>query len=187
MNTSGFLYLHRTAGAPDAAAEVRFRVTRDSDPKSFATGSDLIFNGVPWSEPMVRQFASCYDNLLSHEGLLSSKIQETRRHSRFRTRTVPVVFALRQPFLLDGASTSKHIEILGIEDGKIKLEYLTIPEVPDHRLARVGKGKLIWSSLSSESVHVLNTQAIGLLGNSSLDSSGILISPAQPSACARQS
>lgn len=140
MNSSGFLYLHKTAGAPDAAAEVRFRVTQDSDPKSFATRNDLIFNGVPWSKPMVRLFLSCYDHLLSHEGLLSREIEEIRQCLQFMQR-VPVVSAMRQPFLLESATHSKHIEIIGIENGETKLEYLTVLRVQDHWLVRADKDK----------------------------------------------
>lgn len=50
LGTHGFIYYYRGDLAHPAGAQVRFRVTANDRPESFATGHDLLLpNGLPWA------------------------------------------------------------------------------------------------------------------------------------------
>lgn len=92
--TIGFFYLHRTIGAPEESAEVRFHITRNPDPRSFSSGRDLLLHGVPWCQPLLRQRGLHFDNLLLREGLVSTSLPKMRKHA-FRFQNIPIIFAFK--------------------------------------------------------------------------------------------
>jgi hypothetical protein len=129
QDTGGFLYYRRPPpGAHDLAGCVRFRVTNDPDPASFARGHDLLVRGVPWGRALlplagtVRAFTAC----LYSAGLLS--VTQVARLAGFlpakRARS-HVVHAYRQLFVLDivpaSINRTRAVAVLGSENGRDRL------------------------------------------------------------------
>ena len=52
-NRKGFFYIHFPQGAYEAAASLRFRITRDPDPSTFDDGHDLLYQQLPWEVPIM--------------------------------------------------------------------------------------------------------------------------------------
>lgn len=137
QGTSGFFYLHKLTGAPEVTAEIRFRVTRDPDPKSFHSGSDLILRGVPWGLPLLAQKTSYFDALLLHKGFVSQEFSKIRQHLQTIQLASPILFAFKQPFLVETGNFKKH-NICYLEDGEPKLQCLGW-HTTKYRLTEVGK------------------------------------------------
>lgn len=81
----GFLYYHSPPhGIPQAAGEIRFRLTPSDDPSSFAEGTDLkLSDGATWKEPLlsiakgVTKPSSRYgaiSNFLLDDGLVTAEL-----------------------------------------------------------------------------------------------------------------
>lgn len=132
--TAGFLYYKKPPpGAPPGAGEIRFRVTQNPDPASFASGKDLLHHGVPWADPLfppdrsVRRFFPqlLHDNLLSREELdrMCYSARAAAPRSGNSQMCWRLVYAYGQPFTMTIRSTvlGKHltkirVRLLG-EDG----------------------------------------------------------------------
>lgn len=102
--TAGFFYFHRPAGAPPAAGEVRFRITRDADPGSFAAGADLRVHGLPWAMdvyPPVQNVRAVFPLLLA-DGLLAprelARIEAMAAARPLGHRLARLVYAFGEPF-----------------------------------------------------------------------------------------
>lgn len=133
---SGFLYLHKLPGAPEVVAEIRFRVTRDPDPKSFHSGSDLLYHGMPWGLPLLNDKASHYDSLLLHEGFVSQELSKERQRLQMSPKK-PFVFAFKQPFLLNSGIT-QGLYVCYLEDGVPRVERMEW-RPSKFRLTKIGK------------------------------------------------
>lgn len=109
--TSGFLYLHKPpAWAPQIAYELRFRVTKSSNPTSFSAGHDLQYEGLPWSVPLLYHTAikaPAVRTLLNSDRLMTEpQILEVERLSnklvpREAQSAWPLLYAMNQPFRLN--------------------------------------------------------------------------------------
>ena len=113
-DTAGFLYYHAPPpGAPDIVGELRFRVTNNSDPSSFAQGHDLLFKGFNWSLPIMPavRFMRVVRQLLLKDGLITEDvIARLKRLDAGQGRTIDtkstVIYAHKQPFPLNLRPTS---------------------------------------------------------------------------------
>ena len=86
--THGFFYYWANPDIP-AEGQIRFRVTRDSEPSSFASGSDLLaLDGLPWCITLIQAFTvlgySPLGELLVKENLVTKEIAEQARSLRTR-------------------------------------------------------------------------------------------------------
>ena len=108
--TQGFLYF-RQPSRRWFASEVRFRVTRDKNPSSFASGEDLNFpDFTPWRLPIVTiSLSSIYSglrHLLLRDGLINNSIVEhcaalqSKRNLRLKTSR-RLIHSFGQLFSLD--------------------------------------------------------------------------------------
>ena len=99
--THGFFYYWANPDIP-AEGQIRFRVTRDSDPSSFANGHDLLgMDGLPWCITLFQALnISKYGplgELLVKENLVTEGIAEQARSLRTRVNQTTIKrFGLRR-------------------------------------------------------------------------------------------
>ena len=112
-NTGGFLYLHRPPDwVPPLAYEIRFRVTNNSDPSSFASGHDLRWAGLPWGIPLL--FGPYINRVVRHFLIADGTIPDTAQFKSeieldLKRWVVPddemhyrfALWSLGQPFRMD--------------------------------------------------------------------------------------
>lgn len=123
----GFLYLHAPPASWDWAPnplthELRFRVTNDADPASFAAGRDLQFGGLPWGNPLlfrqwtkpgVRYLVAKDDCALAERFNAEYEGVKSRRrllHMSEPDRTL--LYAFGQPFRLTFSQPYNHQSLL---------------------------------------------------------------------------
>ena len=107
----GFLYLYKPAAyVPPPAYEIRFRVTNNPDPSSFASGHDLGLQGLPRGVPLM--FGSYTNTVLRRLILADGLIPDADNvmdHIKYRQlnlldRSIPYrqsLWARGQPFLMN--------------------------------------------------------------------------------------
>ncbi|THH04129.1 hypothetical protein EW146_g10258, partial [Bondarzewia mesenterica] len=111
--THGFLYYHRQTGGTEEG-QVRFRITKDANPTSFAEGEDLLLRkGFPWYIPESRLHLSGLASLISKDDvatkpeMIPAEQQDVTRYDRLplvvRDQNRPV-FAFGQLFSLSFSS-----------------------------------------------------------------------------------
>jgi hypothetical protein len=130
QSTCGFLYYHSPPDLPPSAGQLRFRLTPNNQPSSFANGSDLMLsNGLPWHIP-VWWIASrpplagarhqlLRDNLVTDEFLTKCKRIFPIGDMRHTSLTL---HALGQPFPIRCDKTQVSLWVVGRD----KVEPLTI-------------------------------------------------------------
>ncbi|KAK2465873.1 hypothetical protein APHAL10511_001514 [Amanita phalloides] len=130
LNASGFLYYHvPPPHLPPIMGQLRFRVTRDSDPSSFSRGSDLTLPNkplFPWGVPLLllpwaSQFKSISQQLLLDRLVTSELLQRCKqmwknhatgiiRQGRFRR----FLYYLDQPFFWRFDTTNFYILVWAV-------------------------------------------------------------------------
>ncbi|EKM60288.1 uncharacterized protein PHACADRAFT_189422 [Phanerochaete carnosa HHB-10118-sp] len=136
--THGFFY-YRTPPpwAHDLAGEIRFRITKDSDPSTFASGYDLLVKGMPWAVTLLfnSSISAGFRNAVLHDGLLSEdQIHRMERLEPWRCKLTAksrLLHSIGQPFALPISTDSKVRKsslyfVPGITDDKDVLENLHI-------------------------------------------------------------
>lgn len=113
--TGGFLYLKRAeVGAPIPTSSLRFRITNNTNPKSFESGEDLKLCGLPWETPLIYTEFSLFEHMcekdrsfpketLDRMRRLSAhiKIKNEMEDSRWNDPYTPLLYTLSQPFHFD--------------------------------------------------------------------------------------
>lgn len=110
LGTHGFFYIHCEDPSHPGTAQLRFRVTRDSHPDSFALGHDLTScNGLPWARPLPILTRSRPEllPLLISQGLVDQGVVPTWQTLRRTTRR-PIIHRLGEAFHLK-FSSSRHM------------------------------------------------------------------------------
>jgi hypothetical protein len=118
--THGFFYYVPGPAHAPVAGEVRFRITPDADPGSFADGHDLVFpdSPAPWRVPLVSIIQSkrsynhmyerlCKDGIISKD--LAAEVREHKSSSTRRKRTTPILHSLSQPFYHEVSKVCIHL------------------------------------------------------------------------------
>lgn len=162
-NTHGFLYFVPPPDIPQAppiASEIRFRITRNSDPSSFATGRDLLYpNALPWRISIVQVARlprySGLRHLLLQDGLTTSPILDhctalVDGRRRFGTdgRTI---YSLGQLFNVDFAAARPSFFFASGES-----IYPIEPVIWGERRVRMNRGKKTVSPFSGELVKAVS-------------------------------
>ena len=136
--TCGFLYFHRPSFAPREAGEVRFRVVPSGDLEDFASGTDLRgYDGVmPYQISLVRIINSPgldpVLEILKHDGIVSdfdiAAVRGAYSNSS-RPSMDPVLYAYRQPFLMNLACHSRDFTLLTHEHNVLikRMVHITHP------------------------------------------------------------
>lgn len=136
-NTSGFFYFHREPNAPLLAAEIRFRLTDSSDPASFASGSDLLSNGLPWLLPifsLLKHDLVPLADILVRDGLLSDEfirqgkdVKTGKSGNPFKMQKAqfrsPPIYSFGQPFFVDLRFRSPTYRF--VSEGSINAQIMT--------------------------------------------------------------
>lgn len=161
LSTSGFFYLRRPpAGAPATACSLRFRVTRISDPSSFADGEDLrsAVTSLPWELPLASPDPECR-NLLKHnlfryvlskDAAVPAEVlqrcfdlaatinadsdgghMDAERRRDLNEGPTPLIYAFGQPFFLDFAQTTQKLHILNDTPDAVHTFYVDLPTVEE--------------------------------------------------------
>lgn len=136
--THGFLYYRPPPPwAHDLAGEIRFRITKDSNPSSFATGRDLFVQGIPWTVALIfnTPTSAAFRDVLLRDGLLTEdqicRLERLEpRHSSLTAKS-RLVHSIGQPFALPintswNAWKSARYFVPGIMDGRDVLEKFDI-------------------------------------------------------------
>ncbi|KAG6895176.1 hypothetical protein C0992_002759, partial [Termitomyces sp. T32_za158] len=129
LNTQGFLYYHQYPHLPPTTGEIRFRVTKSSDPSYFRNGTDLMaFDGVlPWSIPPFRL-------LVSHaplKELLAQDYNIPAEILNFKTQDFPIfLHYLEKPFVLKLEQSATSINVIDSELSIDKTKVLTLLPMP---------------------------------------------------------
>ncbi|THH13840.1 hypothetical protein EW146_g6422, partial [Bondarzewia mesenterica] len=117
--THGFLYYHRQTGIEEG--QVRFRITKDANPTSFAEGEDLLLRkGFPWYISGSRLRSSGLGSLIPKDDgaakpeMVPAEHQDVTRYDRlpfvYRTQNRPM-FAFGQLFSISFSSLCNHVWI----------------------------------------------------------------------------
>ncbi|KAF7364169.1 hypothetical protein MSAN_01076200 [Mycena sanguinolenta] len=106
---SGFLYYYRDPDAAPLEGSIRFRITPDRSPSSFALGHDLILpSGMPWQVLLIQiacttQYLRIRDHLLEEKLITEDQLARCNALGIDRRRTIPAatLFRLNQEFALN--------------------------------------------------------------------------------------
>ncbi|KAG6883047.1 hypothetical protein C0992_009869, partial [Termitomyces sp. T32_za158] len=114
LNTQGFLYYHHYPHLPPTTGEIRFRVTKSSDPSYFRNGTDLMaLDGVlPWSIPPFRLLVphAPLKELLAQDYNIPAEILN------FKVQDFPIfLHYLEKPFVLNLEQTHTSINVIDSE------------------------------------------------------------------------
>ena len=128
VNTRGFLYLNKHPKIP-MASSLRFRLTQNPDPRSFAQGIDLQTEyGTPWQIPLLALATQPRFDVLRQilrrdrfvTDQLLARCQDLVATGKQRYYGVgpwsQLIFETRQPFYLDLSAPRSAIACVGIED-----------------------------------------------------------------------
>ncbi|EKM60298.1 uncharacterized protein PHACADRAFT_246161 [Phanerochaete carnosa HHB-10118-sp] len=130
-----FYYCAPPSWAHDLAGEIRFRTTKDSDPSSFASGHDLLVQGMPWTVTLFfnTSVSAAFLNILQRDGLLSE--DQIRRLGRLEPWRSPLtaksrlIHSIGQPFAIPISANPNRCKfsrtrylVPGIMDGRDVLE-----------------------------------------------------------------
>ena len=137
--TAGFFYLQEAPeGAPMTAAEVRMRITNDPDPSSFANGTDLVQNGLPWRQPILKCNYAWLLSLVRRDDSLSKAAQaRLLRFNRAKTdftrhfkNTSTMLYSRSQPFVIDFSRVNLRLALLHAAAGRdfIRLMNYQLPK-----------------------------------------------------------
>ncbi|EKM60274.1 uncharacterized protein PHACADRAFT_179643 [Phanerochaete carnosa HHB-10118-sp] len=103
---SFFYYRAPPPWAHDLAGEIRFRITKDSDPSSFAGEHHLLVQGMPWIVTLLfnTPYSAAFHSVLLRDGLLSEdQIRRLGRLEPWRstlTARARLIHSIGQPFAL---------------------------------------------------------------------------------------
>ena len=156
-HTAGFFYLKKAPqGAPETAAEIRMRITNDPDPSSFASGTDLMQDGLPWRQPARKCDIEWLLSLCKRDDSLSNAAQTQLAHfpvpSRaFLTsfkRTSAVLYSRSQPFVVDFSLAAIRLGLVVTLDGQDIIRRLTF-QLPKRKI-RVVEGEISHADGKSE-------------------------------------
>ncbi|KAF5351359.1 hypothetical protein D9758_008075 [Tetrapyrgos nigripes] len=172
----GFFYYYHPQNAPLFTGGLRFRVCPSSDPSTFQHGSDLLTrNGFPWelSNWSIAFKNSCRplkEELLKSGLVRSEALEMCERlwlHSNCQRRTsnpiptIPIVYALKQPFPITLGQESIRVWIAKDRD-LMRFSILTHIIKPFNKgplakgriLSSTPKGSANGSTLGGEAAHV---------------------------------
>ena len=121
----GFFYYHHDKNSPPLAGGVRFRLTRTPHPADFASGTDLILNGLPWvlpsffvlKRPALKHLKAIAirDGFFSEDEVAAADAMDTTYHYR-HLLTLRLVHSFGQPFHVDLTTDMPRITFIG-KDG----------------------------------------------------------------------
>lgn len=130
--TSGFLYLKRAeVGAPIPTSSLRFRITNNTNPKSFENGEDLKLCGLPWETPLIYTKFSLFEHIFEKDRSFSQqaldrmrrlsahiKIKSEMKDSRWDCPYTPLIYTLSQPFHFDFSRSRVRFWLLKAAKGR---------------------------------------------------------------------
>lgn len=129
-NMGGFLYLHPAPpGAPQTAAEIRFRITNNPNPGSFLQGTDRMQNGLPWSRQLLWCYIPLVSSLLSKDRLMAGPMRTRVENLQAVSNQFPeethnskhLLYARNQPFCVYLTAPRICLWLLQEVDGRDKL------------------------------------------------------------------
>lgn len=138
--TAGFLYYHAPPpGGHPLGGEVRFRLTQDQDPSSFASGEDLLLPyGTPWNVRLIPYHGAAprFQDMLVQDGFITHEHIERMVHLtqglsiEEQQRMRYLLYAFKQPFSLrldagnGDFSNPIVISTLGTKDGQDVIRHM---------------------------------------------------------------